>query len=122
MLKFKQIQVLQYSVFPKTNLCLKMDDRYKKIIENSTPFLTSEYKTIIDFLFCEIFTQWKKNCMDFYYNNGPKMTNDPYITQKEINAFDTILTEFVLGSLLTIDFENHTWDEFKVTINDLIFA
>ena len=50
------------------------------------------------------------------------MIDDPEITRKQINAFDTILSQYVLISLLETDFETHTWTAFKTTINDLIFS
>ena len=124
MLKIRQKQILvsSYSLFQKTENLVKSNKKIEKIIEKHSNYRDSIYQSLTDFLFCEIFSQWKNKCTDYYYNIGPKMIDDPEITRKQINAFDTILSEFVLESLLTTDFEKHTWDEFKVTINDLLFS
>ena len=109
-----------FSLFENTILKLKSNDKYQMIFDTHTPYRDTEYKTITDFLFCEIFPQWKKSCLDYYYDDGPSLMEDKTITKKQINAFDMILSEYVLDALLKVDFKEHTWEEFKITINELI--
>lgn len=122
MLEFKQETILSYSLFPKTELKFRLNEEYQKIIEDYSPYRKSNYRSITDFLFCEIFPYWKNKCFEFYYDNGPDMKEDRNITLKEINAIDTTLSELVLPSLLSINFEEYSWEEFKVGIQDILFS
>ena len=120
MIKLRQTLLLGYSLFPKTEIKLKMNKEYQEIIEKYTDFRDTEYRTITDFLFCEIFPQWKKYCMDYYYDDGPRLKDDRNISLKQINAFDTILSEYVLEALIKMDFKEYTWEQFKISINDIL--
>jgi len=50
------------------------------------------------------------------------MKDDITITQKEINAFDIIFSEYILPALLSINFKETTWEEFKLGIQDILFG
>jgi len=122
MLMLRQTILNGYSLFPKTELKFRMNKELCDIIIENTPFRKTDYRNMTDFLFCEIFPHWKKYCDQYYYNDGPKMKDDETISKKQINAFDTILSEYVLDTVEGIDFNNYTWEEFKVAINDILFS
>lgn len=45
-----------------------------------------KYHSVIDFLFCELNTEWQVPCMRFYADKGPQLKE--LLTDKQIESFD----------------------------------
>ena len=49
------------------------------------------YKSVMDFLFCEIFTSWIFHCRKFYNNDGPPLRE--VLSQDQIESYDLMLMQ-----------------------------
>jgi hypothetical protein len=79
----------------------------------------SEYRSLIDFLFCEVFTEWKRKCFKFYDGEEHKLKDDPKITEIQITKYDNYLTFIVLPTALATYQENikMSWSYFRTTLS-----
>lgn len=95
---------------PQYEQAIKFIARNKKI---------NDYRNLIDFLFCEVFTEWKKKCFKFYDGEGHMLKDDPKITKVEITHYDNYLTFIVLPTALATYEENikMSWSHFRSTLN-----
>ena len=124
MIRFKYTIELNYSTFPLTEQKLRDNNNYEEAIKEISPYrLMSKYKTIIDFIFCEIFTDWKELCHKFYSGEGPCMTESVNVSPEIIESFDIILSDLVLEASLEL-YKNkdnkYTWKTFKSSVHELL--
>ncbi len=61
------------SIFPEVENLLGTDEYLTAFIYVARFKNKKKYWSIIDFLFCELFTKWKPACFAFYVGNGPKL-------------------------------------------------
>lgn len=70
------------------------------------------YRSFIDFLFCELFPEWKEPCFWFYRDWGPQLR--VYLTEGAIRQFDEALC---LALTLALEWHRggtrNTWRRFK---------
>jgi hypothetical protein len=88
------------SVFTKTEEKLH-DIKYQKVIGcfvNKHPKLSSNYRSMVDFIFCEYFTGWKEKCFSFYRGEGKSFKKE--LSVCEINKYDNFLSEYFLEACL----------------------
>ncbi|HNQ63102.1 MAG TPA: hypothetical protein PKH70_03925 [Syntrophorhabdaceae bacterium] len=83
-----------HSVFPYTEKWLYGDDRRMESIRYLIRERSNKYRTVIDFLFCESFPEWKRQCFMFYEGMGERL--DYYLTKRELHNYDKILLSICL--------------------------
>lgn len=50
-----------------------------------------KYHSMMDFLFCEVFVKYQKDCFRYYEGKGPLLKE--MISQEQIDRYDTVLLE-----------------------------
>ena len=110
------------SVFEKTEERLAKNSKYQEAIKfigkNKN---IDRYRDMIDFLFCEIFTQWRNDCFKFYDGKGPMLKDHPDITKKMISDYDYFLSCIVLPMATTIHRvkRKQPWCQFSSALNSM---
>jgi len=122
-LKTKLTINLQYptygNVLKETEILLANPLYQKAIKFIATNKKINEYRNITDFLFCEVFTEWKEKCFKFYDGQEHMLKDDPSVTEVEITKYDNYLTFIVLPTALATYEENikMSWSHFCSTLN-----
>ena len=84
-----------HSLFVKTEEKLN-EIEYQKALEYVAKKKNmSKYRDMIDFLFCELFQQWKNPCFKFYEEEGPRL-KDHLIIPQVIKSYDEVLSNVAL--------------------------
>ena len=82
------------SLFPKTEELLeqlKFQRILKAMILNSNGSVQN-YRTLVDFYFCETFPEWKESCFQFYKDDKLQLKDHPSITKSKIRMYDNTLS------------------------------
>lgn len=75
------------SIFPNVEALLVNSTDHQRALEYvAARKRMDRYKSMIDFLFCEIHPEWRLSCQRFYAGNGPQLKDQ--ITAKEIEKYD----------------------------------
>lgn len=106
---------LTRSIFPRVDEALDETDNQKALAFVGAKKDMSRYRSLVDFLFCEIFIEYRAGCFRYYDDLGPQL--------KEIlNEQQTLWFEKALFQALEIareKFEAHlalTWTKFRVEV------
>ncbi|MCI5108344.1 MAG: hypothetical protein MRY49_00670 [Candidatus Pacebacteria bacterium] len=103
------------SIFPRAEALLLSDNRYQEALK----FVASKkdmdrYKSMMDFLFCELYTRWVYHCMRYYKGRGPLLRDQ--LKTKEILEYDRrlVIALEVARKLLDEDScKSWTWYRFQ---------
>jgi len=84
------------SIFPKVDEMLNQT-KYQQSLE----FVAwrknmNRYRSMVDFLFCEIYTEYRDACFRFYYSDGPQLKNMPESTSEQIEKWEAVLIKSLL--------------------------
>ncbi len=76
------------SIFPQVEAMLLGDGDYQDALEFvAARKKMSSYRSMIDFLFCELHPEWRMKCRAFYNGNGPQLKDQISVEQlMEFNA------------------------------------
>lgn len=87
-----QLQLLQvqvgksWSIFPLTDEALEDTTHQEAIQYVAGRKNMDRYRSVIDFLFCELFIQWQYACFKFYDETGPQLNE--ILSEEEIAHYD----------------------------------
>lgn len=84
------------SIFPRTENKLKRSDYQEALKYVAKRKRMERYHSVMDFLFCEIFTSYRFHAFKYYNNKGPLLKDLPEMTPQVINAFDLVLCDLIL--------------------------
>lgn len=104
------------SIFPGVETMLHHTE-YQKALEFVAAYKdTGEYRSLVDFLFCEIFTQYKPACFRFYRRRGRQQLRF-LITEKQRAQFELLL---VGGLQIAYDLfcerREQSWESFRLRV------
>lgn len=74
------------SLFVTTERCLANAEWQKAVRRVAPAKKMARYRTMIDFLFCEIYTEYRPACFEFYLDRGPPLRE--ILTANEVAKFD----------------------------------
>jgi len=84
------------TVFPKTEAKLE-DTDYQEALEFVGARKNMEkYHSMMDFIFCEIFKEWRFHCFSFYNGRGVQLRHCKDVDALRLKAYDVILCDVVL--------------------------
>jgi hypothetical protein len=100
------------SIFSKSESWLMEDsDRQDAIQKIGSMRKAGKFHSIMDFVFCELFTKYKKSCFTFYEEKGPPLRE--LLTEEEIALYDdAILRSFLLAYDLCVTERKVSWKKF----------
>lgn len=61
---------LTQSIFPRVDHALKNTDTQRALEFVASRKRMNRYRSLVDFLFCELFTEWQEDCQQFYAGEG----------------------------------------------------
>lgn len=101
------------SVFPQAEAWLLGDnDRQRALEYVASRKDMARYKSMMDFLFCEIFVQFRSKCMKYYADKGPKLRE--VITVEQLLFFsDALLKGLELAYRAFTDQRHMSWARFR---------
>jgi hypothetical protein len=74
------------SIFPEVETMLFAGTKYQKALKYIARFKDMKrYRSVIDFLFCELHTEFRKKCFKFYDEEGPALKET--LTLEEIDIY-----------------------------------
>lgn len=91
-----------------------LDTRYQEALEYAGKRKRMErYRSMMDFLFCESFTEWRWHAYRYYNGEGPQLINHPLLTDEMLKAYDAVLCDLVLEICLVMLDEKSmaSWDD-----------
>ncbi len=80
------------SIFVKTETLLLENSNYQQALDfiaQENDENINQYKSVMDFLFCEIYPEWQVSCHHYYEGTGPKLKD--ILTPKQIIRYDECL-------------------------------
>jgi hypothetical protein len=78
------------SVFKKSeSWLLESSDRQETIQKIGCIRKAKRYRSVMDFIFCELFVKYRPSCFKFYEGEGPPLRE--ILTEEEINNYDDAL-------------------------------
>ncbi len=83
------------------------------------------YFDLVDFVFCETFTQWRYSCFKYYEETGPKFKDHQNMIPEMIHRYDAYMVHFVLPTALDLYKLKDTmvsWKGFRRLILDKLIA
>ena len=92
------------TVFPRTERKLNRQNRYidyqkaLKFVIGSKRF--EDYESVMDFIFCETFTDWRTPCQEYYRGNEVQLKDHLSATPSMLAVWDMILCDRVLEHCL----------------------
>jgi len=110
------------SIFPQVEALLLNNTRYQKALEYVARNKNmNRYRSMIDFLFCELFNRYIFKCFQFYNNNGPMLKDIlsveelAYYNQALLQALEIAYEKFRQN-------EKNSWTSFRCKILKAIAA
>lgn len=91
-LRMKQVRLeivggITESIFPKVERMLLGDSDYRKALEYvAARKQMDRYRSMIDFMFCELYPKWRKPCFHFYDGDGPSLKE--MLTVEQIQEYE----------------------------------
>jgi hypothetical protein len=84
-----RLEIHTYGIFPRTGRLLENEAcrRALKFAASKSGQLKL-YNELIDFLFCELFTSYRKHCVKYYEGLSPPLCEHPGSTPERIQAWD----------------------------------
>lgn len=104
------------SIFPRTEKMLTKITAYMKALKYvASRKKMDRYRSVVDFLFCELNPAWKSSCQKFYDEEGPQMKD--LITERRAKEFDRMLVEALnLAHTLSVDRRRLKWAEYHMLV------
>jgi hypothetical protein len=81
------------SIFPLVEIWLGSSKRYevlKKVAHRKDMY---RYRSVVDFMFCELFPEWRKHAIAYYEERGPQLHE--MITEAERNYYERYMLLFL---------------------------
>jgi hypothetical protein len=105
---------LTESIFPEAEAWFRTSaDRMKSFEYVASRKKMDRYESVIDFLFCEIFTRYRRSCFNFYERKGPQLKD--MITIPERSHFALVLVKALdLGYQAFAEKRRLSWTELRV--------
>ncbi len=101
------------TIFPKTESMLLDNLDCQRALEYVAARKRMDaYRSMIDFMFCELYSEWRMSCKRFYAGNGPQLKDQ--ITDQQIEYFDNKLVKALQVALgLFREQRCKSWVKFK---------
>lgn len=84
------------TIFPKTEEKLNSTEYQKALKFVAKRKDMKRYWSVMDFLFCESFPEWRFHAFRYYNDEGPALIDHKGFTNEKQEAYDTILCDGVL--------------------------
>jgi len=103
-----RVEVSPFStIFKKAENCLS--EYEEAVLKLSKRKKVDKYKSLMDFLFCEVFPNWKYPCHLYYQERGDQLSQT--LEEKEVKQYDAYLMGIVLSAKDCCD-DKISWGDF----------
>jgi hypothetical protein len=107
------------SIFPQVENLLGDSDHQYAIEYVAFRKRAKRYKSVIDFLFCELYTEWRKSCYLFYKDKGPQLKE--MIENEQIAQYEWRLLKAVeVAYKLHKEKRRASWNWYKQQVEEAI--
>ncbi len=104
------------SVFPKTEEKLNSTEYQAALKFVAKRKNMERYWSVMDFLFCESFPEWRFHARRFYNGNGPPLIDDPQFSDEKQKMYDVLLCDGVL-ELCIASLKSERWIAWNEMLN-----
>ena len=102
------------SVFPTLSDMLEQDKYQFAIRAVGLRKDWTRYRSLVDFMFVEMFPEWRTVCRKYYYDEGPSLADHPMVNKKLLVTWDWWLAECVAMAYDYATNKVHTsWSKFR---------
>jgi hypothetical protein len=108
------------SIFPQVELLLNEDIDHQHAIEYvAFRKRAKKYRSVIDFLFCELYPEWRKSCYLFYADKGPQLKK--MMSKEDLARYNWRLLKAVeIAYKLYKEKRRASWNWFCQQVNEAI--
>ena len=105
-----------HSIFPQAEALLINNTEYQKALEFVGSMKDmSRYKSLMDFLFCELVPQYRKKCFLFYKGEGPLLKE--ILDIKEVVYYGKLLLKALeIAQEMLSEKRKINWTKFRYTV------
>jgi len=96
------------TIFPKTEAKLHQTEYQKALKFVARKKYMERYHSMMDFLFCESFTQWRFHAFKFYNGEGPRFIDEPLLDDIQQEMYDVLMCDGIL-ELCIISLNDERW-------------
>lgn len=82
-------------VFPELSDMLKKDKYQLAIRVVGWGKKWSRYRSLVDFIFVEMFPEWRRSCVKYYNGKGPSLIKNPNVDNDMLDTWDKFLCKCV---------------------------
>ena len=110
------------SIFPQVEAMLLGDGDYQEALEFvAARKKLDNYRSMIDFLFCELHPEWRMKCRAFYNSIGPQLKDQ--ITVEQLMAFNTrLLKALEVAHELFTEKRCKSWEWYRGQVEEAMKA
>lgn len=114
-LEFRMEESLTQSIFPLVDAALNETDYQKSLEFVAVRKDTERYRSMVDFLFCEIFLQHRDACFKFYEDEGPQL-KDTISPEERLWYEKALLQALFIAREVMEKKVALTWTKFRVEV------
>lgn len=104
------------SIFPQAEAWLLVGSDHQKSLDVLARYKNADkYQSVMDFLFCELFTEYRKACFKFYESDGP-MLKDIINNEQLVRFNDVLLKALELAYEYFCEKRRMSWRNFKNSV------
>lgn len=106
------------SIFPQAEAILIADVDYQHALEFVAARKKMErYVSMIDFLFCELYPEWRMSCRRFYAGNGPQL-KDQITPEQLVRYNERLLKALEVAHGLFCKKRHESWTSYRSMVGD----
>lgn len=102
------------SIFPEVEaLLLSGSTDYQEALEYvAARKKMDRYRSMVDFLFCEIHPQWRMACNRYYAGNGPKLMEQ--VTSEQVEGYNhRLLVALDIARKIFAEKRRDSWEKYR---------
>ncbi len=109
-------------IFPQVEAMLLESEDYQRALEFvAARKKINRYRSVIDFLFCELHPEWRMACRRFYAGNGPQLKDQ--ITPEQLVEFNKRLLKAIeVAYDLFCEQRRKSWGWYREQVKEAIKA
>lgn len=110
------------SIFPQVEALLLGETDYQEALEYvAARKKMDRYRSMMDFLFCELHPQWRMSCNRYYAGNGPKLMEQ--ITPTQLVEYNQrLLVALEVARELFAQKRRESWEQYREQVEARLVA
>jgi hypothetical protein len=104
------------SILPKTHTLLENEKCLGAVMHAAAKRKINQYRSILDFFLCELYSEYKPKCLAYYRGEGPNLAET--MSKEELSDLDDMLSNAVQIALARQSKEKPNWTAFRFAVRN----